>query len=254
MSKLPPAQPLLTLEKLAGLRDKVSELKDLLTTTAARLEETQARFEAGLKFLPAGTNLDALYPPGTAKLNKRGGHSFSLATTTWRGAIMHVLNEAKRGLRHDEALAALKHTPIAPKLITHQRIYYKTVLKLTAEGVITRDGKLVYSTEVWKNIKENGPPTLPPPPVSHGKVHTPERIKQILRDHPEGLEIPAIADLLKKMPGVTKSVFKHDNYVHTQVGKLVKDEAVVKLGKVYRLRGTLEMKSGSVASTTDPLH
>ena len=282
-------KPLLTVADVVAMRDEIEALKRDIKTANIKLVAGERRLSAALEFLPEGTDLAALKvrraktgaaPKGARKASKatslplldlptpkaksngkrkrKGGRRASLSPSTWKGAVMHVLNAAGKGLTHAAIIAGLQQTPLAKTANDNRKGYYNAVGRLeTQDKLIERHGSLIYSVAVAEFLKKNGPlpdqdPSQPTKP--RGQPSTRDHVKAILVDNPHGLDGPAILDALGKREGVTKSVKDHPHFVYTLLGKMMEDNEVVREDRIYRLRGPVEVKSGPVVRTTDPLH
>lgn len=261
-------KPLLTVASVIAMRDEIETLRHELALKERKLQ-------AAVEFLPEGTDLAALKIRRRAAMKtprkrpqqltlkpitepKKDGRRTSLEPTTWKGAVLQVLNAAGKGLTHARILGDLESTPIAETLKANRKGYYNAITRLeNRDKLIIRRGALLYSKAVAERLMKLGPlpeqdPSQPTKP--RGAPSTRDHVKAILLDCADGLDGPAIIEALGKRDGVTKSVTVHKQFVYTVLGKMIEDDEVVRTDGIYRLRGPIELKSGPVARTTDPLH
>jgi hypothetical protein len=268
---------LLSTADVIAMRDEIEELRRELQATTARLAEKERKFEAALLFLPEGTNVAALKirqvkaAPSRKRMEQPKLPEVTNAPSpkargpainnplTWKGAVMKVLNTAGKGLTHAAIIEALGQSEIADTVEANRKGYYNAITRLEErDRLIVRRGSLIYSRQVIEDLMARGAPIPEQDPTQPSKPRgtptTRDHVKAILIENPDGLEGPVLIELLKKRECVTKSVFDHDQFVYTLLGKMIESNEIVKVDRAYRLRGTVEMKSGPVARTTDPLH
>jgi hypothetical protein len=261
-------KPLLTVATVIAMRDEIEGLRRELAVKERKLQ-------AAVEFLPEGIDLAALKirrtkPPARIIARKRpkqfklkaesrrGGRKASLTPDTWKGAVLYVLNAAEKGLTHAKILEGIQSTPMAETAKQNRKGYYNAIMRLEAnDKLILRRGSLVYSKSVAERLMKLGPlpeqdPSQPTKP--RGAPSTRDHVKAVLIENAEGLDGPAIIEALGKREGVTKSVMTHKHFLYTLLGKMIEDNELTRTDGVYRLRGPIEVKSGPVARTTDPLH
>jgi hypothetical protein len=173
---------------------------------------------------------------------------------TWTTAIMKILEDAGRGLPHAAIMRELKGSDLLKGVSFSDKRYYTTIARMQKRRQVERAGDLLYAPKVARRLLAYGPlPTrdLEEPQLFSNKVQTPNLIRRLLLNQPEGLEGPDIIGRLNMLEEAPESVRNHPQFVYTTLINMMRRHEIKKEGRVYKLA---ENESGPAAETADPLH